>query len=142
MPGVALGGSYSLVLTEVTDAGFDTGSDAGFVQGERLLRRPTHELGLDLFWRYEERGSLALNIDYVGNRDDRDFSTIPARRIELSHYLKIDAAGEFAVTSGSGSRPSVTLSARLENVLNLTYQEAVGFPARRRTVTVGVRFRT
>jgi vitamin B12 transporter len=142
LPRVTLGGRYSLVRTEVTDAGLDTGPDAGFVQGERLLRRPTHQLGLDALLGYEERGSLALHIDYVGSRDDRDFSGIPARRIELSDYLKIDAAGEFTVTRSSGARPSVTLSARLENVLNIAYQEAVGFPTRGRTVTVGVRFGT
>jgi len=142
MPRVAIGGRYSLVNTEVADAGLDTGPDAGFVQGERLLRRPTHQWGLDALLRYGERGSLALNIAYVGSREDRDFSVIPARRIELSDYLKIDAAGEFAVTRSSGSRPSVTLSARLENVLNVTYQEVVGFPARGRTVTVGVRLGT
>jgi outer membrane cobalamin receptor len=97
---------------------------------------------VDALLGYEERGSLALHIDYVGSRDDRDFSGIPARRIELSDYLKIDAAGEFTVTRSSGARPSVTLSARLENVLNIAYQEAVGFPTRGRTVTVGVRFGT
>jgi len=142
LPALRLGASYSLVHTEVTDAGLDTLPGAGFVQGERLLRRPTHQLGLDALFRYEERGSLALDINYVGSRDDRDFSIMPARRIELSDYLKIDAAGEFTVTKSSGSRPSVTLSARLENVLNLAYQEAVGFPARGRTITLGARFGT
>ncbi len=139
---VALGASYSLVLTEVTDAGLDAGPDAGFVQGERLLRRPKHQLALNALLRYEQRGSLALNVDYVGSRDDRDFSVMPARRLELPGYFKIDAAGELTVAWSSGLRPRVTLSARLENVLNVAYQEVVGFPARGRTVTVGVRFGT
>ena len=44
--GLTLRAGYTYLHTEVTDAGFDEGAGASFVEGERLLRRPTHAFSL------------------------------------------------------------------------------------------------
>jgi outer membrane cobalamin receptor len=139
VPRLSVGASYTYLHTEVTDAGLDNGPDAGFVEGERLLRRPTNRAGLNARYSLTGWGVLALNIDHVGNREDRDFSNFPAERVVLPAYTKVDVAGEVVVLRSRGQLPSVRLTVRIENLFNREYQEVVGFPARGRMVFVGGR---
>jgi len=138
-PRFAVSAGYTYLRTEVTDAGVDTDADAGFVEGQRLLRRPRHRGGVNARYSWRGWGLLAANLDYVGGRDDRDFSTYPATRVELPAYLKLDVAGEITLMHRQGGRPEVKLTARIDNVLDSEYQEVVGFPARGRVIFVGGR---
>jgi vitamin B12 transporter len=131
--------SYTYLRTEVTDAGLDTGPDVGFVEGERLLRRPVHRGTLNAQYGRSGLGLVAVNFDYVGDRSDRDFSVFPAERVVLPHYVRVDLAGELTVLRSVPSRTSVTITARVENVLDGEHQEVVGFPARGRVILVGAR---
>jgi vitamin B12 transporter len=136
----SLRSNYTYLHTEVTDAGLDTGPDAGFVEGERLLRRPTHRAGLNVRYSAPGLGNLAFSIHHVGNREDRDFSSSPVERVELPAYTKVDLAGELIVLRSRGQFPGLRLTARVENLFDRNYQEVVGFPARGRVILVGGRF--
>lgn len=118
--------------TEVLDAGVDEGPDADFVAGGRLLRRPTHQLhvrgAVDV-----AGGSASLDVRMVGEREDRDYATWPAVRKTLPRYTTVGLGGAFPVAEG------VALTVRGENLLDVRYQEIVGFPAPGRTVVVGAR---
>jgi outer membrane cobalamin receptor len=69
----------------------------------------------------------------VGERDDRDFSAWPTRRIDLPRHTTVDAAVEVPVR---GAR----LVLRAENLLDERYEEVAGFPAPGRAVSLGARF--
>ncbi len=138
-PALSFAASYTYLNTVVNDAGFDTDPDAAFVEGERLLRRPTHQIGVDAKYRFlHRRATIDLSLDYVGDRDDRDFAAFPVARVTLPGYARVDAAGEFVVLRRS-SAPTFTITGRVENLFGAEYHEVVGFPARGRVVFIGAR---
>jgi len=138
--GLTLGGDYTYLNTVVTDAGFDSEPDDAFVAGERLLRRPTNHLSAFGQYRFlRGRALMGLRIDYVGDRDDRDFSQFPTSRVTLQAYTRVDANAEFKVLARRRAPLDLTLTGRVANVFDERYQEVVGFPARGRVVVVGGR---
>ena len=124
---------YTYTHTTSSDSGFD---GATFAQGRRLIRRPTSAASLDLAWRLGDRGSLSADGQWVGDRDDEDFSTYPGTRVTLPSYLRVDVAGEWALLAGHGRRLSATL--KVENLLDRRYEQVLGFPARGRALFVGL----
>ena len=139
-PGVRVAASYTYLRTEVTDAGVLPDDDAAFRAGDRLLRRPAHSLSVRAH-AHVGRGGLSAKVRWVGSRADADFGTFPARRVELPAYAVVDLAAALTVLRTTGRRPGVLLTARVENLLDASYAEAFGFPARGRTVLVGGRMR-
>lgn len=144
--GAALGSvsltlGYQWVDAEVTDAGFDVGPDATFVEGERLLRRPVSELSLGAVAGLGQRVRTGVEVRWVGDRIDRDFSVFPAARVTLPAYTVVDIHGELAIRERSGGSPGFSLLFRGENMLGEDYSEVQGFPARGRTLWVGGRLR-
>jgi vitamin B12 transporter len=135
LQGLTVGASYTYLHTEVIDAGADDGPGAGFVEGERLLRRPPHQLNADVSYRVRERGFAALRLNYVGARDDRDFTTFPATPVTLPWYVTLDVAAEATVWRG------LAATLRVENPFDEQYQEVFGFAAPGRRWLVGGKLR-
>ena len=75
--GVEVSGAYTRLHTEVTDAGFDSGADATFVDGRRLLRRPNDLLTLAARSAVAGRGRIGAVLTVVGGRDDLRFGQFP-----------------------------------------------------------------
>ncbi len=132
--------SYPRLWTEVTDAGFDAGEAATFVEGERLLRRPDDAVTAELEAGLLDRVRLGAVLTWVGGRDDIRFGQFPEpnQRVELPSYTTLDLSGVVTVLPGRSRRPSLELTARVENVLDEEYEPSVGFPARGRGVFVGL----
>jgi vitamin B12 transporter len=133
--GLDLGASYTYLHTEVIDAGADEGPGAGFVEGERLLRRPTHALSADVSYRVRERAFASLRLNYVGERDDRDFGTFPATPVTLPWYVTLDLAAEATLWRG------LAATFRVDNLLDEEYEEVYGFVAPGRRWLVGGKVR-
>jgi vitamin B12 transporter len=134
---VAVDGSYTWLATRVLDPGLAT--DAGFVQGEPLLRRPAHAAGLTGRYRLPH-GSAGLSIHHVGERYDLDFGAgFPAPRVTMPAYTTVGLAAEHALPIRTG--PALDLLVRLENLLDARYDPVHGFPAPGRLVAVGLRLR-
>lgn len=129
---------WTWLSTKVTDSGFDEGPGAGFVEGERLLRRPEHAVTLRAAVGLD-RLALSAGLSIVGERSDRDFSTFPATRVVLPGYQSLSLGGEWRVFEGSGGRPSLAILVRGENLLDERYQEVLGFPAPGRGLYLGGR---
>jgi vitamin B12 transporter len=127
---IRLTASYTMLDTEVTDEG--DGEDPSFAEGERLLRRPEHSGSLAATASFE-RVSVGAMASYVGARADLDFADFPANRVMLPSYTRIDFNGEYRLTS------AVTGTVKLENALDESYEEVLGFPAPRRVVYLGAR---
>lgn len=128
----------TLLRTRVDDAGFDTGVEATFVQGQRLLRRPSHTISLTLAATPSDRSTLGLVVRHVGARDDRSFVTFPAIPVVLESYTRADISAGYALTTGE-QPVGAWLFTRLENVLGQAYEEVANFPMPGRVLTLGVR---
>jgi vitamin B12 transporter len=128
---------YTYLDSQVREAGFDEGTGAIFVEGQRLLRRPRHQLSLGGRYAVGTRASVHVGIRWVGNREDRDFSTWPAVPVELGSYLALDMGATVRILDGRGTRPGVSLRLRGENLLDAHFEEAFGFPAPGRGVYLG-----
>jgi vitamin B12 transporter len=131
--------SYTHLWTEVTDAGFDAGDAATFVQGERLLRRPDDAISAQLETTAIERARLGATLTWSGPRDDIRFGQFPDpnERVELPGYTTLDLSGVVTVLFERRGRPGLELTARVENVFDEEYEQSVGFPARGRGLFIG-----
>ena len=134
--GLDLTARYTYLATRAADSGFD---GATFALGRRLLRRPTHAASLDAAYGTPGQAGASLTVQYVGDRDDEDFSVFPGRRVVLRGYVRVDLVGELPLLAGRGARPRVTATARVENLFDERYEQVLLFPARRRALSVGMR---
>lgn len=131
--------SYTYLRTEATDAGFDIGPDATFVEGERLLRRPTHTASLTGGYR-QRPVTASMTLTVIGERTDLFFppGSFSGQRVELPAYATVDVTGEFDLRR-AGPMPGLTATLRVENLLDAEYEAVRGFASRGRTVFVGLR---
>lgn len=129
---VRAGADWTWLDTEVLDGGVDGGADADFAEGWRLLRRPAHTVQLHASAGVLG-GTLTAQARVVGERDDRDFSGWPARRVVLPRYTTLGLGADVPVARG------VRLAVRADNLLDARYEEVVGFPAPGRSFSAGVR---
>ena len=132
-------GSYTRLATRVTDAGVDAGPGATYVNGERLLRRPSNLANVSIAFRPSTRGSVRLDAGYVGNRVDIDFSSFT--RVQAESYTKVDLSGELGVVTSPSDAPPLSLTMRVENILDTSYQQIYGFLSPGRALRLGLRWR-
>ncbi len=132
--GLTISGAYTRLLTEVTDGG--AGGSLEFLDGGRLLRRPTDALRAGAEYRIPDLLHLSLVASAVGEREDIDFTVF--ERVELEGYWTLDASAAVQLVRAA-TEARLALTARLENALDAEYETVVGFPARGRTLFVGVR---
>ncbi|MEX2047948.1 MAG: TonB-dependent receptor, partial [Gemmatimonadota bacterium] len=132
------GAAWTWLDTKVTDSGFDSGAGATFVEGEALIRRPTHTWALRAETPVGARGRVHSRVSFVGARADRDFATFPAAPVELPAYALWALGGEWRLWPEGSGRPDASLSVRAENVLDRRYEEALGFRAPGRQLYLGL----
>lgn len=89
---------------------------------QRLLRRPRHSAGLDLWHDFGGGVSAGAGLNIVAGREDIDAQTFA--QINGEDYTVARVYAAWQVT------PALALKARLENALNEKYEEVNGYPAR------------
>ncbi|MEO6211268.1 MAG: TonB-dependent receptor [Gemmatimonadaceae bacterium] len=141
---LTLSASYTYTKTRVTNAGIDSSFTASFVEGMRLLRRPSNLGSVTASYAFRRpETSLHLEVATVGDRDDRDFSdevTFIPKAVTLPSYTAVALAGELGVFSRARSPlRNVVLTARVENLFDRKYQQVFGYASPRRTLLVGAR---
>jgi vitamin B12 transporter len=130
-----LGANLTLLRTRVTDAG--NGAFGTFVDGERLLRRPSKTAAFNVDYRATHGSKLGAVLRIIGDRDDRDFNK--DERAVLPSYSILDLSGELALSTFSPGLNPFVITARLENALDREYQPAFGFQATGRMILIGAR---
>ena len=102
----------------------------------RLIRRPRHTLGADVVVTATRRSTLGAGVQVVAGREDTDFNSFPARRVDPGDY----AVARLYASQELG--PRVTVRARVENLFDRRYEPVYGFPALGRSLTgsAAVRF--
>jgi len=131
--------AYTYLHTRVDNPGLDSSPDGLFSAGQSLLRRPAHTLTPQIAAALGGRGHVVLGAQWVGRRDDLDFSR-PAgeRRVSLPAYARVSLAGQYTMLGHDAGR-FVALTARIENLLNDRTPEIAGFLPRGRTILAGAR---
>jgi vitamin B12 transporter len=66
--------------------------------GEDLIRRPEEKVTFSADYRFGSRGHMSLTGIYVGDRTDKDFSTLPAGTVTLNSYTLVNLAGSLAIS--------------------------------------------
>ena len=88
------------------------------------LRRPRHSGAFNGNYKFfDRRANVNLNISYVGERKDVFFPPFPqpSEVISLDAYTLIDLTGSYKVNN------ALEIYARLENLLDETYEDVYGF---------------
>ncbi|MFN2601951.1 MAG: TonB-dependent receptor plug domain-containing protein [Gemmatimonadaceae bacterium] len=115
------------------------GASSGLQVGQALLRRPTRSGAASLRFAPPRYGSVTITGSYVGKRPDVDFNQFPSPTITLPAYVRVDAATEAGLWRGENGS-SLSLTARIENLLDKRYETVLHYPAPGRAVLVGARF--
>lgn len=100
--------------------------------GLRLLRVPEHQGSGVLTWT-GEKADAALTVRAEGEQADSDPSTFS--RTDRDGFVTADLAGSYEIVEG------VRLTARVENLADEDYQQALGYAEAGRSAYVGVRLR-
>lgn len=129
---VAFTASYTRLWTEVTEA---PGGSLEFLAGGPLLRRPAASARFDASVRLA-RVAFGAGVTALGARDDIDFTRF--ERVSLPAHATVDAGGELDLLERAGGR-RLALLVHVENALDADYETVVGYPARGRTLFLGVR---
>ncbi|MEO8140390.1 MAG: TonB-dependent receptor, partial [Gemmatimonadota bacterium] len=113
--------SYTYLKTRVDDAGLPTGPGDVFVNGQSLVRRPSHSARVDAHTRLADRLGLGVGVNYVGKRDDVDFRPFPSVRVALPSYVTLDADAAFDLLREVPGKIGVTGTLRVENLFDRKY---------------------
>jgi outer membrane cobalamin receptor len=119
--------SYMRLYTRITSSAAAPSSPTGI--GQPLLRRPGNSGAVSITVT-PRRWSLTMGGRFMGERNDIDNSFQVARN---PNYENFYASASYDVTR------HVTPVLRLDNLLNESYQEALGYPALSRSIIGGVR---
>jgi vitamin B12 transporter len=104
----------------------------GLMDGDRLLRRPKHEVSASFVWRPADRLETTLDVRYVGDRFDID--PIAFTRVRVDSYVRVDLAARIRVSD------RFELYGRTVNVANEDYEDVAGFQTSDRAWYGGFRF--
>ncbi len=128
--------AWTWLRTEVTDTG--AVSSVAFTQGEALIRRPAQSGSLTL--EYQAHGTTAaVVVNHVGERADADYRSFPSVRATLPSYQTVDLSLTRPLRFSSRASSGLDLTVRGENLFDAEYEQVVGYQARGRTLSVGVR---
>jgi len=88
---------------------------------ESLRRRPKNKVSFDISYRFLKKVNMNLNITYVGERDDKDFSSFPSKRVKLDSYTLANLSLSYDITK------NLKIFGRLNNIFDEKYETAKGF---------------
>ena len=127
-------GHYTWLDTDVLDVdGADGQAPSPFAVGDRLLRRPTHQGGVDLTWTGARLQAFATASLRGPTLDVEPNFGAFGGLFENDGYRVVTLGGAWTLAS------RLTLHARVANTFGASYEEVLGYPALGRTVYAGVR---
>lgn len=132
---LSLDSAYNYTSTQILEAPLCTPQnfcDPLFFAGQPLLRRPKHSGSLLLNY-LGSRWGANLAGSFLGRRPDSDFLGLGFDH--APGYARVDLGGWYAL------HPRVTAYVNVQNALDKTYQEVIGYPALGVNFRAGLRFR-
>jgi vitamin B12 transporter len=106
--------------------------DPALFQGNHLIRRPVNSgsLGVNLYYAHVNWNFIGY---FSGVRTDSNF--VDPTQTTNPGYARFDMAASYTVTGG------LAFTARVQNVFNKQYQEALGYPALGQFYLFGLRYK-
>jgi vitamin B12 transporter len=129
--------SYAIATPRVTK--ISSAYTGDLKVGDALIRRPTHTGNAVVSYSTPTTGSLSVQTSYIGRRPDYDFNQFPSPVVTLPAYMKVDVAGSWAIFHTATGASSLSLTARVDNVLDKRYQDVLHFTSPRRSFLIGAR---
>lgn len=99
-------------------------------EGNRV-RLPKHRANANLNYQFSDKTNATLTYQYVGSREDTDFSTF--QNVELDAYSLIDL-----YIGHRFKNNKLKLFVNITNIFNEDYQEIIGYSARGRNYSLGL----
>jgi len=125
--------SYQQMLFEkLLFGGNYTYIDAKDKDGNRLLKRPRYQVGLNATYWARENLSISANGLYVGSRTDKDFSSWPATYVDTGRYFVLNSKIDFKVNK------TWDTYIKVDNIFDRRYQDVYGYATPRRSFYIGV----
>ncbi len=127
--------AYNYTSTQILEAPLCTPAnfcDPLLAAGSPLLRRPRHSASVLLNY-LSTRWGANLGGSFVGRRPDSDFLGLGINH--AAGYVRADIGGWYAI------HPRITAYLNVENALDRSYNEVVGYPALPINFRAGFRFR-
>ena len=120
---LTLSATYTYVKTDVTDDG-GLGSPS-FSKGEQLIRIPEHSFSFNAGY---SRNAFGFNLsgNYVGSRDDVNWSEFPSTRVKNDSFFIVDAAASYEISLKSFV-DKIRMFSRVNNMFNVNYEDVFGF---------------
>lgn len=103
-------------------------------KGDNAIRIPKHKLNAMLGYQFSDRTNASLTYALTGQRFDSDFAAFPAVDIPLDSYSLVDFYLSHEILT---SKLSIFLN--VNNLLNESFTEIIGFTTRGRNVRMGFR---
>jgi outer membrane cobalamin receptor len=129
--GLKLTASYTYLNTLITQS--STPSDPIFGVGRGLFRRPRHSGSLGAIWNWRKL-TASSSLTYVGHRPDSDFEALVPALTRDSSFSRWDLAWTYRFSN------KFSYVGVINNALDRSYMEALGFPALQIAFRTGVRF--
>ena len=79
-----------------------------------------------------EKANFNLQLRYVGERDDKDFSIYPSARVTIPDYTLLNLAASYKIFN------YLELTARVENLFDKQYEEVLYYGTLGRSFYVGM----
>ncbi len=99
-------------------------------EGNRI-RLPKHRANATLNYQFSDHTNTALNYQYVGSREDTDFSTFENIQLEAFSLVDFYLGHRF-------KKNTLMLFMNITNVFNQDYQEIIGYSTRGRNYNLGL----
>ena len=100
--------------------------------GYQLLRRPKFIANLDLDYYGFEKTHINFNAQYIGKREDLDFSTIPAKKVNTGNKFIANASIDYQISKNA------SLYLKINNIFDKKYQDVAGYATSGRAFYVGI----
>ncbi len=89
--------------------------------GGPLMRRPKNKFGMDMNYRFLEKGNINLGFIYVGKKENKDFTAYPATKVKLDSYKLVNVAASYDITG------NIRIFGRIDNLFDEDYEEVLGY---------------
>ncbi|MFA5805186.1 MAG: TonB-dependent receptor [Melioribacteraceae bacterium] len=100
--------------------------------GNILLRRPKHQASFNINYKLNADMNWNIQFLYVGEREDKDFSTYPAERVVIPDYTLVNLSATYKLFS------YLELTGRIENLFDKQYEEVLYYGTLGRSFYLGL----
>lgn len=121
--------NFNYTLTKTKDESINSAD-----YGRELIRRPKNKIDLDVNYTFNKKANALIQVIYVGQSYDTDFSVYPAARVELKSHTVVNLAALYKLSG------MIELTGRINNLFNTYYEDILGYATPGLSGYAGIKF--